>query len=407
MMPVLTYALTFVVTLGILVVVHEWGHFVAARMCGIRVDEFSIGFGPRALKIGKLGDTEYNVRWIPLGGFVKIAGMEPDEEPLMRAAEKVKVLAGERSKAESASPVDSGAALTQVPLIAENVPNLAETSEQKLRDETEGFYAHPVWQRAIVIFAGPLMSFVLGYVIIFGLMTTVGVPAGPALTRVAEVEPGSEAQRMGLTAGDTITDISGKHVISGDQMVLIIHGDLNKAVTLTVLRAGKTLKLIGTPHALVLENGATVGALGFMPEEAMIRYPLREGFNMTNMFTQEWFHQIGLLIRHHDLKEIRNSAGGPIFIAQKVKQADDAGGDNVPLLMAQLSMSLAVFNLLPIPILDGGHLLIFAIEAFRRGRRLTMEQQQNFMLAGLAVIGVLFVLIMFNDILRSVHPGAQ
>jgi regulator of sigma E protease len=393
----LTYVITFVVTLGILVVVHEWGHLIAARICGIRCDEFSIGFGPRALRIGRLGDTEYNIRWIPLGGFVKIAGMEADEEPLLLAADKVKGLAGDQGQKLRGDGQES---------VSDKPVSHSDQVETEHRNPAEEFYAHPTWQRSFVIFAGPLMSFVLGYVIIFGLMITLGMPTGPTLTRVAAIQSGSEAQRMGLKAGDTITSIDGRHVISGAQMVLIIHGDVNKLVHLEVTRDGKTLELTGTPHPIELD-GKTIGVFGFVPESAMERYSLRKGFAMTNWFTVQWFHQLGELVRHHSLKTIRNTAGGPIFIAQATKQAVDAGGASVPLLMAQLSMSLAIFNLLPIPILDGGHLLIFAIEALRRGRRLTVQQQQSFMLAGLAVIGILFVLIMFNDIMRTIHPGAQ
>ncbi len=395
-MSIIETIFVFLVILSILVVVHEWGHFIVARLCGIRVDEFSLGFGPLAWNIGKRGDTEYNVRWIPLGGFVKIAGMEADEEPILNAAEKVKSLAGSPKANDDINA-------TTVPLVAENTPNLAETKEQRERDDQEGFYAHPIWQRSLVIFAGPFMSFVLGYVIIFGTIWAIGIP-DKILNKVDQVTPGSEAQRIGLKSGDEITSLNGKPVSDGDDMITVIHSSLGKQITLTVLENGQTRTLTATPRPTQGPDGKTVGILGFKPEEHVHHVPIVVAFDATNSAVVEWSRLVGGLFRRHNIAEIRKSAGGPIFMAQMTKQAVNAGGPNVPLLAANLTMSLALFNLLPIPILDGGHLLVFFIEACRRGRRLTMEQQQNFMLAGLAVIGVLFVLIMFNDILRTIHP---
>jgi regulator of sigma E protease len=109
------------------------------------------------------------------------------------------------------------------------------------------------------------------------------------------------------------------------------------------------------------------------------------------------------LVRNHSLNEFRQSAGGPIFIAETTYTAVKEGPPDVVLLAGELSISLAIFNLLPIPILDGGHLLLFAVEAVRRGRRLTVQQQQNYLLAGLAIIGLLFVAIMFNDVTRHIQ----
>jgi regulator of sigma E protease len=390
-MHYVNYAAAFVFILGVLVVVHEWGHFIVARMCGIRVDEFSIGFGPRMARLGKLGDTEYNLRWVPLGGYVRIAGMEADEEPLIRAKDKVLSLTASKTDEDESESADTSSDTGAEP-----------SAQRRPADDPGGFYAHPIWQRALVIAAGPVMSFVLGYVVIFGVLVTVGLPAGPAINRVSSVLPGSEAEHIGLRSGDEIVAVDAVSIVSGDQLVQIIHGDTNKTIHLTIHRGNATVKLTGVPHATKTDAGV-VGTLGFIPVQATIRFPPMESFHQTNRFVVAWLQQIGELLRRHNLQQIRQTAGGPIFIAEKTKEAVDAGGESVWALMAQLSMSLALFNLLPIPILDGGHLLIFAIEAVRRGRRLTMEQQQNFMLAGLAVIGVLFVLIMFNDIATHVH----
>ncbi|HEX5322229.1 MAG TPA: M50 family metallopeptidase [Capsulimonadaceae bacterium] len=393
-MTIFVTALTFIIILSILVVVHEWGHFIVARLFGIRVDEFSLGFGPRAIRIGQRGDTEYNVRWIPLGGYVKIAGMDPDEEPILRARDKIVGRDKER----------------EVPLVAENTPDQAETEAQALQDTVDGFYSKPLWQRSLVIFAGPFMSFVLGYIALCFIGLTLGVPSD-ITNKVDSVLPKSEAQHMGLRAGDTIVQIGNTSIRNGEQMEDIIHSALGKQLTLTVQRGGVPIVLTGTPRPQpdsqtgkpMVIKGKVQGFFGFSPLIASKRVSVRESVRMGNEMTVAWLAGIKNLIIHHRFSQIRQNAGGPIFMAEMTKSAVKHGPIDVVLLLAQLSMSLAIFNLLPIPILDGGHLLEFAIEKIRSGRRMTPEQKQNFMLAGLAVIGILFVLIMFNDILRTIH----
>lgn len=388
------WIVTFIIILSVLVVAHEWGHFIVARLFGIRVDEFSIGFGPRAVRLGQRGDTEYNVRWIPLGGYVKIAGMDPDEEPILRARDKIMG----RDKE------------TEVPLVAENTPDRAETDIQVLRDAEDGFYSKPLWQRSLVIFAGPFMSFVLGYVVLCSLGVTVGLPIIPT-DKVDSIMPGSQAEHMGLRPGDTIVQVGGVAITSGTQMEDIIHSSLGKPLAVTVQRGRTDVVLQGTPQPEidtdtgkpVFVKGKEQGIFGFSPVLGYKRVGLRESVHIGNAITVAWFAMIKSLIAHHSISQLRQNAGGPIYMAEMTRSAVKQGPIQVLMLLAQLSMSLALFNLLPIPILDGGHLLEFAIEKVRSGRRLTPEQKQNFMLAGLAVIGVLFVLIMFNDVLRTVH----
>ena len=398
-MTILETALSYIIILSVLVVVHEWGHFIVARIFGIRVDEFSLGFGPRAVRLGQRGDTEYNVRWIPLGGYVKIAGMDPDEEPILRARDK---FIGRDREAD-------------LPLVAENTPDSAETQADLIRDAEDGFYSKPLWQRSLVIFAGPFMSFVLGYVVLCSLGMTLGLPIGPPTNKVETVLRNSAAQRMGLREGDVVESIGNVAIHNGSQMEDIIHSDLGKTVAVSVLRNGHAMVLHGTPQLdvdsdtgkPVLIKGKEVGVFGFGPVPVYERVSLRESLHVGNMITVMW---IGLiknlivnLIVHHNISQLRQSAGGPLYMVEMTSVAVKGGPIEVLSLLGQLSMSLALFNLLPIPILDGGHLLEFAIEKIRSGRRMTPEQKQNFMLAGLAVIGVLFVLIMFNDVLRTIH----
>ena len=469
---------TLLIILSILVVAHEWGHFIVARLCGIRVDDFSIGFGKRLFRIGKRGDTEYNVRMLPLGGFVKIAGMEPDEAPLVNAKDKVikdKVI---KDKVLGATPSDPDAA--EVPLLAENI------GEHTPYTGPDGFYSKPLWQRSLVIFAGPLMSFLFGYIVFCLMGFTTGIPSGKVLTRISLVEPGGQGQKIGLHAGDTITAINGQPVTDGQQMIAKINASLGKPVTLTVVRddrtftpptaipqtamrdgkpiiytsvvqpgtfghsigllpgdtvhqiadtpidgtaaalkalrdnAGKPIDVVVTrptsddPVTLhgVVPQAASVGVLPSLdshpigvlkidPSAEFKRLSFVQSIKAGTAATAFFFSSLAAMV--HQPSQIKENAGGIIYMYQMTGVVAKNGLADKINLMAGLSISLAVFNLLPIPVLDGGHLLTFFIEWVRRGKRLTDQQQQAFLMTGLAIIGVLFVLVMSNDILRTVR----
>ncbi len=457
---------TLLIILSILVVAHEWGHFIVARLCGIRVDDFSIGFGKRLFRIGKRGDTEYNVRMLPLGGFVKIAGMEPDEAPFVAAKDK---MLGK----DNADPDAS-----QIPLVAENV------GENTVYTAPDGFYSKPLWQRSLVILAGPVMSFLFGYIVFCLMGVTTGIPTGKILTRISLVEPGGEGQRIGLHAGDVISAINGKPVADGRQMVAQINSSLGKPIVLTVQRDDQSLIKTATPRPAVrdgktvintdvvqpgtfgeeigllpgdtiqgvsvdkfedaaglsqiLRNHAgqpidiavsrvtsdalvnlhgvipksfgpntlpafsshPIGALKIDPSAENEHLSLGESFHAGNVAIGLFFNRLGQMVQQP--RQLKENAGGIIFMYQATGVVAKNGIVDEVNLMASLSLSLAIFNLLPIPILDGGHLLTFFIEWVRRGKRLTEQQQQAFLMTGLAIIGILFVLIMSNDIIRTV-----
>lgn len=466
------HVITLLIILSILVVAHEWGHFIVARLFGIRVDDFSIGFGKRLVRLGKRGDTEYNLRMLPLGGFVKIAGMAADEEPLVRAKDKVQDVVRGKSDDPDAR---------ELPLIAENVE--ARTADHV--PALDEFGSKPLWQRSLVIFAGPLMSFVLGYVVLCLMGWTVGAPTGKALTRIGLVDAGGEGQRVGLRAGDTIASINGQPMTSGRQMINIINNSVKKPLVMTVVRGGTTRTVNVTPReardednklvqytdvvtpgtlgaqiglkpgdtifgigdtkiksaeqarqvlqsqagkkvdfyvsrptsdepvtlhadlprkvdpaALPILNAHPVGVLKISPAPEYKRVGLRESIRQGNELTMRLFAMLGDLIRRHQLQ---NNTGGIIYMYTATTVADQNGQADRVFLLAQLSISLAIFNLLPIPVLDGGHLLTFFIEWVRRGKKMTEKQQQIFMTCGLALIGVLFIAIMTKDILRVFH----
>ncbi len=458
---------TLLIILSILVVAHEWGHFIVARLCGIRVDDFSIGFGKRLFRIGKRGDTEYNVRMLPLGGFVKIAGMEPDEAPLIAA--KDRVLRKENDDPDA----------HEIPLVAENV------GENAAYSAPDGFYSKPLWQRSLVILAGPVMSLLFGYVVFCLMGITTGIPTGKVLTRINMVEPGGEGQRIGLYAGDVITAINGKPVTDGKAMIAQINGSLGRPVVLTVRRDGHVLTKTATPRPAVLDdkpvintdvvqpgslgrqmglqpgdtirgigaekiesgaqaleilrrdanrpvdivvtrptsddpitlhgtlpavlapdtlpslNSHEIGALKIDPSIELEHLGLIASIKTGNLVIVSLLERMGEMVQRP--RQLKENAGGIIFMYQATGVVAKNGLVDKVNLMASLSVSLAVFNLLPIPVLDGGHLLTFFIEWVRRGKRLTEQQQQWFLMTGLGIIGLLFLAIMSNDILRTVN----
>ena len=458
---------TLLIILSILVVAHEWGHFIVARLCGIRVDDFSIGFGKRLFRICKRGDTEYNVRILPLGGFVKIAGMEPDEAPLVAAKDRV------LGKPNPSDPDSKG-----LPLITENIGDGVPYTSP------DGFYSKPLWQRSLVILAGPVMSFLFGYIAFCLMGWTVGIPSGKVLSRIGMVSPGGEGQRIGLRTGDVITAINGQPISDGKQMIAVINGSLGKTLTLNVKRGDEMLTKTATPQtamendkpvirteviapgtagsALGLEAGDTVllvakdkvtsadqvagflranagkavnllvsrstsddsiplhgtlpadlsasalptlnshhiGVLKIQPSSEIKHLSFGESVAAGTNATLSIFAHLGEMVRQPS--QIKDNTGGIIFMYQVTNVAVKNGLVEEVAIMAQLSISLAIFNLLPIPILDGGHLLTFFLEWVRRGKRLTDQQQQAFLMTGLAIIGVLFVLINSHDIIRTI-----
>jgi regulator of sigma E protease len=207
---------------------------------------------------------------------------------------------------------------------------------------------------------------VLGYVV----LCTVGftVPNEIATNRIQSLMPGFEAQKIGLRAGDAIVSINGRAFTSksGPEMVELIHSSIGKPLALVVDRGPLELHIKGVPQADPDNPG--VGVLGFKTDTVLGRVSVVQSIQDGNTLTYAWLQAMGHLVTQHNLKTIRKDAGGPVYIVEVTNEAVKYGPGSILLLLGQLSLSLAVFNLLPIPILDGGHLLLFVIEAVRRGK---------------------------------------
>lgn len=496
-----------VVIFTILVAFHEFGHYLLARACGMRVDEFAIGFGPVLFKLGKRGDTIFNVRAIPFGGFVRIAGQEPGQE-----------------------------------------------------DITDGFQAQVAWKRALVVFAGPFFSALLA-VIVFVLVGVVfGIPTNKMTNRVGLVLPQSEAARIGLRTGDKILSVNKQTFADGRDIIKYVHNSPGKKIDIKVDRQGKTLELSGTPKysitwagvdwsfdkgdyatvkkvrksvkqdirekdILVELNGITVKSgtdmlaalenngnqtlnatvrrgeqkhsLALQPDIIWVdfygaRWIFPEGYVTGDVFDRSiakglepsdelvelngtkvksaqrmlellsssagnvdlvvdrnrrsirisapaesdvkkgYYTSIGLLgfitepllqkegffqsvgdgfrgsyysavfmVKTLTSPKVKEDIGGPVMITKMTNSAVKQGPYWVLSTLAALSISLAIINLLPIPILDGGVLVVIIVEALRK-RRLSIQEQNAVTMLGLMIIGTLIVTVLYMDIFKLI-----
>lgn len=351
----------FIIALGILVFFHEFGHFLMARLCGVGVEIFSLGFGPRIVG-RKRGRTDYRISAIPLGGFVKMVGEEPD---------------------------------------AEVAPE----------DLAESFTHKPVWKRFLIVLAGPVFNLLLAVLIFFVMFWNTGTYVIQPI--VGQVQPNSPAERAGLAKDDRITAIDGMTVDTWDRMAELISGSGGRALRLTVRRGDQTLELPVTPESITEKNlfGETITRhiIGVKPGGEKLHHPLGpvdafgESLRQTVQLSWMTLAGIGKMIR--GTIPVRDNLGGPIAIAQMAGQVARQGLAEYAFYIALLSISLGVLNLLPIPVLDGGHLFFFTIEVIIR-RPLDTRLREKATQAGFFILLLLILFTFYNDIAR-IFSGAS
>lgn len=345
----MTGILSFVLVLGVLVLVHELGHFVVAKLWHIRVEEFGFGYPPRVIRLAKIGDTEYTINLLPLGGFVRMAGEDDPTQP------------------------DSFA------------------SKRKLA-------------RASTLLAGSLMNAVLAA----GLYATtfvMGVPTpvdGPG-AGIYYVEPGSPAAEAGLQVGDTILRIDDSVIAGSNDVKAYVDAHAGTQVALTVRREGAVLAepLLIVPRANPPEGQ---GAMGVRIGEALdkVRYPAWEAIPMgARQVVRVTFL---ILDRVSDMLSglVKPEVAGPIGIAQLTAEVSRSGLTDTLGWTALLSTHLFLINLLPFPALDGGRLLFVLIEALRRGRRVDPRKEGMVHFVGMMVLLSLMLLVSYFDLLRII-----
>ena len=343
--------LAFLLTLSLIILVHEWGHFVMARRIGVKVERFSFGFGPLLLH-WKKGDTEYALSLFPFGGYVKLAG---------------------------------------------------ETEEIQGPAKPWEYRARSVRERMSIVLAGPLINYILGFILFF---TVFAVGAPVSTTRIGQVMEGFPAAPAGLQPGDRITAVEGKPVKNWEEMTRAIQIQ-TQSVTLTVEREGRPFQRRIEPKVTQRKSwlgpSKSIAMVGVTPSDEVEtqRYPLGEAF--FKAAHQVWFlTRITLQALWHIATgglSLRESLTGPIGIFYITSSVAQQGLISLLHLIAVLSTSIGLFNLFPIPVLDGGHLAFLAAE-WIRGRPVSLRAQEAMTRVGLGFLLLLLAVVTYNDLLR-------
>ncbi len=347
------WVVPFAVVFGTIVLFHELGHFAVARWTGVKVYEFAIGFG-RALVQWKRGETRYSVRVFPLGGFVKLAGMDPAVDP------------------------------------EEDIP----------ADDERSFQRKPLWQRMAIIAAGPLANFVLAFILLVIFYAAVTVPFA-----VADVLPGGPAAAAGVLPGDRIVAVEGRPVANLSELSSTLQEYPDQTVVLTVERDGAVLDL-PVRAALDAETGRVLIGVTVMGGGAVgkQRLPLGESMVRAARDTVDWTAALlswlgGIITGQTPAEQVRESVAGPIGIVVGLGESARSGIGYLLLFAAVLNVNLALVNLLPVPVLDGGWLLFLLIEAVR-GKPLKPEHQGMAQFVGLTLLLALMVVVFYLDLTR-------
>jgi regulator of sigma E protease len=349
--------ISFVIVLGVLIFFHEFGHFLIARLFGVGVEKFSLGFGPRLIG-KKIGRTDYRISAIPLGGYVKMIGEEPDAE---------------------VDPADISVSFT---------------------------HKHVV-KRMCIVAAGPFFNILLAIIIFFGIFMVSG--AMVLKPSVGTVRDGSPALAAGLKPGDLITEIDRVPVTGWDDMTEIIGGSKGKTLEIKVRRADSEKVFRITPELVSAKNIFGEDIQRFIIGISASGEAYTKDLNPLQAFTHSLVQTykiielmvmiIGKLITG-DIST--DTIGGPIMIAKMAGDQAKSGVTNLIFFMALISVNLAIINLLPIPILDGGHLLFFFIESVKR-KPVSLKVREVAQQVGLFIIILLIIFVFYNDITKWIR----
>ena len=387
-----------ILVFGLVVLVHELGHFMAAKWLGVYAPRFSIGFGP-ALWRRRFGETEYVLSALPLGGFVRMASREDEATAFLEGgSEQPKVPA----VGASSSPTITGEHHAVEARPKDWDPDAMVPFGPRPVPEDRWFESKPLWGRLIIMLAGVTMNAVLAFVVYSGLFVANGRAYIPAV--VDSVVAGRPADRAGLEKGDSIVAVNGTPVRMWTEVTERISESAGQELTLEVVRDGRTVTIPVTPELRAdtsdigtLENVGRIGA-------AATRTIAHESLSLVESAVAGWHETVnkggavirvvgGLLTGKVSVSQL----GGPITIGRVSVEAAQYGFQTLLSLIAFLSINVAVLNLLPIPILDGGQIVLNVAEGIK-GRAFTARTREYIMRAGLLAIALLFALVMFNDV---------
>lgn len=345
---------TFLIVLSVLILIHELGHFIFAKRFGVKVEIFSLGFGNKLFGIKRKG-TEYRISSIPLGGYIKMAGETPYDEGSTGAKHE--------------------------------------------------FTSRPVSQRAIVLCAGPVFNYLLGFLLFLFVFITGNPQATPLIGGVMDDYP---AKAAGIKSGDRIIELNGKKVYYWEDILEVVHKTTEGSILLKIKRADKEISFSVAPKAKEFKNifgqEVKIGLLGIAQSNEIkyVRYSPFEAVKLAGRKTWDLtaMTYISLWRMATGAMSFKESVAGPIGIFMVTQKAAYAGVVYVIGLMGILSISLAIFNLLPMPVLDGGHLLFLIIEKIR-GKVVSEKIYERVNQFGMAVLVTLMVFVVYNDAVRA------
>ena len=347
--------LSAIILLGVIIFVHELGHFLFAKLMGVRVLKFSLGFGPKLIG-KKYRDTEYLISSIPLGGYVKMLGETPGEE--LSDAEK-----------------------------------------------PFAYNYQEVWKRFMIVFSGPLFN-ILFAVIIFFFVFVKGLPV--LIPEIGSVMSDTPAEKAGLMKGDRIIEIDGISITQWDEMTEIIHRNPGKTINLGIRRDTNSFQLSITPERKsvpdIFGEGKEVGLIGIKPSGNTLikRTGVIQAFTDSIVKTGEMcILTVVSIVKLIQRVIPMDTMGGPILIVQMAGEQASRGMLNFFVFMAIININLGVLNLLPIPILDGGHLMFLGIEAIRK-KPLSEKIISISQRIGLALLLTLMAVVLYNDVIRLI-----
>lgn len=415
--------ITFLIVFGVLVIVHEFGHFFFAKRSGILVREFSIGMGPKLIAhMGKDGTT-YTLRLLPIGGYVRMAGLEDEETELSPGMplsveltpknEVQRINVSKKVQLPNSIPMELISADLVDDLVIKGYVNGDESQEMTYKVQHDAtvieengtevriaprdvqFQSAKLGSRILTNFAGPMNNFILTVVLFIALAFLQGGVAVYNTNQIGEVQENSPAATAGLEDNDTILAVDGKKISSWDDLTNTVTKKPGKELTVLIEQDGKEKTVQMTPKT-VKSNGEKVGQIGVGPY-------MKTGFGdkVIGGLTQSWdmvkriFSALGSLFTGFSLDKL----GGPVMMYQMSAEASRAGVKTVIYLMALLSVNLGIVNLLPIPAFDGGKILLNLIEGIR-GKPLDPDKEGMITMIGFGFIMLLMILVTWNDIQR-------
>lgn len=410
--------LIFLVVFGLLVFFHEFGHFIVAKKCGILVREFSIGMGPKLFQIRR-NPTTYTIRWLPLGGYVRLASkddaaeLKPGMTVILQLNNQNEVVRIDASNSEI--PIEGvPLQITKVDLVDQLLIKGYENGDEEKfvsyrvnhdatiidQSKTEliiaprdtQFQEANVWQKLATNIAGPLMNIILGFIVF--LIWTFTVP-GPATTTIGAVEANSPAKNAAIEPGSKFVSINGQKTNSFNEVSDQINSSKGKTLSIVLTNQGKTRKVKVKPRTVKIQ-GQTVYQIGIKArsdDRAISK--AKRGWDTAVSTTGMIFNALAGLIRHFSL----NKLSGPVGIYSQTSQVSQMGFSYLLAFLAMISINLGIVNLVPIPGLDGGKLLLNIIEIFRK-KPISEDHEAIVELVGFGLLLILIIAVTGNDIYR-------